>query len=790
VSATTLARTAELLGSITPIGSFSARRTATAEDLHIEVTGVGPLRFPVSKNQAQQLRRIARPASYGLGEKTLLDRSVRDTSEIPRSRVKIDRKRWNRTLLPVLEVLGAELGTPAGCTLRAELHSMLIYGPGQFFLRHQDSEKADEMIGTLVVTLPSAFTGGALVVEHRGESVSYRAGKQPLSFVAFYADCHHEVRKVKTGYRIVLTYNLLLHGEAAPTGGGTTVPQTDALVASLREHFETPLPPRWGKDAPRNPPNRLVYLLDHQYTERGFGWHRLKGTDSARTAVLRTAAARAGCELVLALARVQETWDCLDDDWSRSSRWFRWRGWDEDEEGSGQDEAADESEGYTLGDLQDRTIELTTWVDPLGNRTEAIVTTVDDEEACATTPSAELEPYASEHEGYTGNAGNTVDRWYRRAAIVLWPRDRDFVVRAAASPAWAVATLAQRLRAGDATEAREMAAALLPFWKETAPLPEFRGLFGKVLRIAARLAEPELATALLQPFPLGRLAASQAKALVALVRCFGAAWTQALLVAWSGRRNSNFRFGEEDEPEPAWFAALPRLCSALRAADEDAGTLFAALLLESQWAGLRANLAAGCNASRPSERERTLTALSGPLRAFLESTAIIRSSALRDAAISFLVADDTEALLPCLVAVLRGAENSKPTARVAMGLDVIQSNCVARLEKRLRRPVRRADDWSLAAPLACDCKLCATLAAFLANSAQIQLEWPLAKERRRHLHDTLDRHELPVRHETRRQGSPFTLVLTKTKRLFERETAERQRWQSDLDWLAARTRGR
>ena len=52
---------------------------------------------------------------------------------------------------------------------------MLVYGKGQFFLPHQDSEKDDAMVGTLVVSLPSAHTGGELVVDHAGQSVTYRA---------------------------------------------------------------------------------------------------------------------------------------------------------------------------------------------------------------------------------------------------------------------------------------------------------------------------------------------------------------------------------------------------------------------------------------------------------------------------------------------------------------------------------------------------------------------------------------------------------------------------------------
>jgi hypothetical protein len=98
-----LERIGETLGAIGSPGCFTARRTAPADDLQLEVQGLGRLRLPVSRDQAERLCRLARPARYGRGEKMLLDRRVRDTWEIPRSRVKIDRRRWNRTLLPVLE---------------------------------------------------------------------------------------------------------------------------------------------------------------------------------------------------------------------------------------------------------------------------------------------------------------------------------------------------------------------------------------------------------------------------------------------------------------------------------------------------------------------------------------------------------------------------------------------------------------------------------------------------------------------------------------------------------------
>jgi hypothetical protein len=55
---------------------------------------------------------------------------------------------------------------------------------------------------------------------------------------------------------------------------------------------------------------------------------------------------------------------------------------------------------------------------------------VDGDEVCASTPTGDLKPRDSEYEGYMGNWGNTLDRWYHRGAIVVWPREQAFANRA------------------------------------------------------------------------------------------------------------------------------------------------------------------------------------------------------------------------------------------------------------------------------------------------------------------------------------------------------------------------
>jgi len=101
------------------------------------------------------------------------------------------------------------------------------------------------------------------------------------------------------------------------------------------------------------------------------------------------------------------------------------------------------------------------------------------------------------------------------------------------------------------------------------------------------------------------------------------------------------------------------------------------------------------------------------------------------------------------------------------------------------RPRRQPGDWSITLPAGgCTCDLCATLRDFLAAPDRRTLEWPLAKQRRQHIHTRIDTAEIQVTHVTKRQGSPHVLVLRKTDDLFAGEQKARGQADSDLKWLA------
>jgi hypothetical protein len=180
------------------------------DSLSLQVDPIGSITFPISARMAKSLIVEAEPARYGLKDQTLLDRKIRDTWEIQKNRIQTN-KEWDSQLSSVLKMVQRDLNLPEDGVLTSELHNMLIYMPGQFFKAHQDSEKAEGMLATLMVLLPSEFTGGEFVIDQHGDrrvlDFSNESTKN-IVFTAFYSDCYHEVKEVKSGYRAALTYNL------------------------------------------------------------------------------------------------------------------------------------------------------------------------------------------------------------------------------------------------------------------------------------------------------------------------------------------------------------------------------------------------------------------------------------------------------------------------------------------------------------------------------------------------------------------------------------------------------
>lgn len=753
--------------------SSSTDLTVRTDALALDVEGFGRAKFPVTPAKARKLITLGKPARFGRGEDTLTDPEVRDTWEIPADLV---RATWDPGVLShVLDTVKEQLGLPNAAELNVDLHSLLVYEPGQFFLRHQDTEKTDEMIGTLVVTLPSAYAGGELMIGKGEDWTTYRGSRDALSLVAFYADCQHEVLKLRSGYRITLTYNLMLRGDTAlrPEGAAGAVAE---LAGLLREHFDAPATHSWGHSR-ADPPSRLVYLLDHEYTPRALKWTRLKGADARRVPLLREAAETAGCEAILGLADVRTTHDAWPADEGYGYR--RRRYYDEHED-------PDDPATYEINDLINTEVSLTHWTGPDGGRLEETSLSVDDTEVCASTPSGDLEPYESEYEGYMGNWGNTLDRWYHRGAIIVWPRAQAFANRAETSPGWALDEIVSTASSGDAAGAREAAATLEPVWSgldRGKPLPPL----GKALRAADAVADASVAAMLLKPLKIGNLTEYNTEALGQVADRYGRDWTTALLRGWFGEDRPAWDRGTG----PAEWAArsLPRICAGLHGTGRGEA---ARQLLDLAWEQIRRDTETGLASSSPSYRDRRLGELGKPLTALLTAAAATGAISTLTTISRYVQQLEGDPAATLEIAVLRAAADLRAETAPSAGPSPSQTefrdlaaDCAARLVGQLDRPLREPGDWSVTLPPGgCTCDLCATLLDFLAAPDRRTLEWPLAKQRRQHVHARIDTAEIPVTHVTKRQGSPYILVLRKTDDLFTGEQKARGQADSDLKWLA------
>jgi hypothetical protein len=163
-----------------------------------------------------------------------------------------------------------------------------------------------------------------------------------------------------------------------------------------------------------------------------------------------------------------------------------------------------------------------------------------------------------------------------------------------------------------------------------------------------------------------------------------------------------------------------------------------------------------CRYGSRSQRNHQLTALGEPLAALLSAAGAIGAVSTVDT-ISHHVRKQDDSVDVLEMSALRAAAapaSGKRAPRTNAGFGVLAHDCAARLRSRLDRPFRAHDDWSIELPAdGCTCELCVVLRGFLADPSRRTFEWPLAQERRRHVHSRIDGAELPVTHVTRRKAA-------------------------------------
>src|SRR6185295_5890681 len=113
--------------------------------------------------------------------------------------------------------------------LSATLTDVLVYQKGGKFEKHKDTPRSPDLVGTLIVGLPIAHTGGEFVVNDGSAAKTFDWSGKPdaatVPWVAFFSDVDHEIKPVKSGARVTLVYSL----------HRTTTPRTDKAATSRRD---------------------------------------------------------------------------------------------------------------------------------------------------------------------------------------------------------------------------------------------------------------------------------------------------------------------------------------------------------------------------------------------------------------------------------------------------------------------------------------------------------------------------------------------------------------------------
>ncbi len=580
-----------------------------------------------------------------------------------------------------------------------------------------------------------------------------------LRWCAFYADCRHEVLPVEGGWRAALTFDLVVPADSASPDGDRS---PDALLQDLlRAEFG-------ADDQPRLRPWAL--LLDHEYTEHGLRWHLLKGPDRTRVAALRAAAGPLGLSLHLALAELHQTWTAEPAGGSG---------------GRGRPAGAPEPD-----ELIDSSLTLDHWVDSDGQvgPRHALNVAEDDLHAFSDTDEAYL--VNEEYEGYMGNWGETLDYWYRRAALVIQSPAAAERSRFQRDPAGVLGELqALARRTGQADELARRLARLRDLVAPEGQCQEPDRLQAYA-DIAAALPEADAAQALMAGFEPAAFTPADAAALAQLQTAHGARWLESLWDGWAQRAaqaptwaararsagNSPGRSGLW--PDPA--------CDFVRAGL--AAGLAPALLVRVM--GVHA-LDALVRADRrradesPAERQ---AGLAGALQNVCALAAALRVRVLPGAgeALARLlghVSDHPRLYPPIewapLVAAAGAAAAQCPPAAP------VRTRAVVALRAALDRPPSAPDDHTVrGVEWVCACADCLPVRRWAESPSGQALVLAISEPRRRHIIEALRKAAAPVKDQTLRQGSPHKLRLDKAGDLHTREDAARRRWAQALESLA------
>ena len=752
----------KLLQSIDRPGDFFAYGRLLIPMPVLKVDGVGLLSFPVPDAQVRALMEVAERAPYGKGTETLVDTSVRDCRQIDAAQVCLGGRAWPDTFSKILAATATGLGCPLE-RLDAQLYKLLVYPSGGFFSSHRDTAKADGMIATLSISLPTAGAGGELIVRHCGREMTLDMNADEpseLAFAAFYADCSHETLPIRHGHRLSLVFNVCLR--PGDTETPRLAPDYSDRVESVADFLID-----W-RDGD-HPPDKYVWLMEHDYSESGLSFDALKNADASVARVLKAAADLAEWELYLAIVHVREA--------GIPVLYYVEEDWDEMD-----------SDPLEMDELLDRTRSLDGWMDRDGGRPPFGKIPLLGQELLPEGALDAAEPDDQRVHEATGNAGMTIEQFYRRAAFVIWPRPKTLDVISSGGIDRGVAWVAEQFQGEDLVPGQsigDLVGRLTEIWPTGRYVSDGEARSG-MLRLLAAIGDETRTAHFLRQVVVHRYDGSENDDLLAALVGIGPDAGGKFLVEFV-KAQLPYRTGDTlvllrrvgETAGPAWSGALrggarqaladwPAVLKRVKRPVEADRTTWAA---EEAWD----------DEETWEYRERERKSIDhGAIRDLFGLAS--RFGLAEDAKTAAVAIADhpqlitPDRMVPAALDQLRGQEGIPGTGAYAL----LWRHAVGFLLRRSATAPEVPRDWTIPTEIDCDCRHCAKLRAFCRNPVAKTERFKLRKDLRKHLHRIIDGHRLDMSHVTQRKGSPYTLVCTKNRASYGRRLNE---YGQDVSWM-------
>jgi hypothetical protein len=487
---------------------------------------------------------------------------------------------------------------------------------------------------------------------------------------------------------------------------------------------------------------------------------------------LLNAAEKLGLTAHLALADIHETWSAEGDvSWDQYGGYGGYE-YDDDETDEDEDESSDsnsdsDSDKYELTELIDDSYELRHWIDGSGKSVRMKEHSVPGGMICWTKAVDEFKPFNSEYEGYMGNYGNTLDRWYHRAAIVLWKKESKYANLFAADANAALRKISQLLKK-DLAAGQAAIEQVLPQWPEHS----FRSSLeaSVIFDIAIDAQRAEIASRLIKPLGLDALSQTSLKGFLKLIETYGEPWCLKQLQLWASQQS---HYNSDDIKD-----LLPLIEGFNRRYQ-----MISSWLLEHQFSAVvKDDKNDESKASRleiKQDQKSRMTTITSLLKAAWRAD----EPEIHRKVVAHSLAHPRVYPAIELAKLLRKLDLKwKGNAPENWGHGELVAQLKTRLENELSAE-RKANDWSIAEKIPCRCADCKVLGKFLLSANERSLTWPLAKDRRGHIHRAIGGMDIPVTHVTHRTGSPQKLMLTKTPALFQDDKVRLQAISDELKYL-------